>query len=61
MEAKVQVEDRKEAELIRRGLADNATRALVKIIGALSTLPSVRAKKRTLTFVADHFAECDSQ
>lgn len=56
MKAKIEVADRKEAELLRRGLADPATRALVKVMGAL--LPfETRAQHRILGFAADKLNE----
>lgn len=57
MKAAIEVADRKEAELIRAGLSDPATRALVKVMGALKPLESDRARMRALEFVADHFDE----
>jgi hypothetical protein len=56
MQAKIEVADRREAALIRAGLSDPETRALVKVIGALLPL-SKSAQRRALRFVADHFAE----
>lgn len=60
MFTKIEVESRKEADLIRRGLEDPGTRAIVKIMGALAgqTAP---AKARILRFVKDHFDERDPQ
>jgi hypothetical protein len=43
--------------LIRDGLKHAETLALVKVMGALSRLPSDRARKRALQFVADKLAE----
>lgn len=57
MKAGVEVADRKEANLIRRGLADPETRALVKTMGALLTMPTDRARARALWFVQDQFEE----
>lgn len=57
MKTSIEVEDRKEGDLIRRGLESAEVRAFVKIMGALSVLPTDRAKARALNFVADHFAE----
>jgi hypothetical protein len=57
MKATIDVEDRKEGELIKAGLDDEPTRALVKIMGALAPLPSDRAKLRVLNFVRDFFDE----
>lgn len=57
MKSTIEVSDLKEAKLIRAGLSDPATRALVKVMGALRPLESGRAKRRTLQFVADHLDE----
>ena len=59
MKATIEVKDRKEADNIRAGLADEATRAFVIIMGALSKLPTTRSKVRVLTFVRDFFDEKD--
>jgi hypothetical protein len=59
MKATIEVKDRKEVEHIRAALDDPATRAFVVVMGALSLLPSNRARRRVLTFVADYFAEHD--
>jgi len=61
MKAKIEVEDRKEADLIRRGLAHKETRALVKVVGALSRCPSDQSKRRVLNFVTDYFREHNEQ
>ena len=53
MKTKIEVENRKEAALIAAGLKDKPTRALVKVMGALATLPSDRARVRTLRHVTD--------
>jgi hypothetical protein len=57
MKAHIVVKDRKEANLIRLGLEDKPTRALVITIGALSKLPDDRARRRTLRFVEDYFSD----
>ena len=57
MRAGIEVESREEADLIRKGLEDPATRALVKVMGALSALPTDRARKRVMTHVVDYFEE----
>lgn len=57
MKATIDVKDRKEAEAIREGLADPATRALVTIMGALSGLPTERARNRVLQWVIDEVSE----
>ena len=51
MKILIDVANRKEAELIRRGLADPATRALVKVIGALLPLKSKEAQVKALRTV----------
>jgi hypothetical protein len=56
MKTKIEVENRKEATLIKRGLLDPQTRALVKVMGALQPL-SDRAKRRAMRFVDDYFDE----
>lgn len=57
MKTKVEVENRKEGELLRAGLTDPATRALVKVIGALSALPSDRSRRRVMQLVVDQVRE----
>jgi len=61
MKASIEVESKKEAELIRAGLNDPSTRALVKVMGALSVLPSDRARTRVLNMVSDYFDEQDER
>lgn len=56
MNAGIQVKDRKEAALIRRGLESPEARAFVKIIGALEPL-SDRGRARVLHFVSDKLDE----
>lgn len=50
------VENRKEGELIKRALDDPATRALVKVIGALLPLSS-GGRRRVLNYVQDRLDE----
>jgi hypothetical protein len=57
MRTSIEVTSRKEAALIRRGLTDAQTRALVKVVGALALLPSDMARVRVLRFVEDYFNE----
>lgn len=57
MKTTIEVEDRKEAELIKRGLRDPATRALVKITGAFARLPTDEIRRRALTFAAKTLAD----
>jgi hypothetical protein len=56
MKARIEVANRREAELIKRALDDEQTRALVKIIGALLPL-SGRARLRVLNYVDDILQE----
>lgn len=60
MQTRIEVQDTDEAKLLKSGLADEGTRALVKIIGALAPLESDRAKRRVLGFVRDHFDETNN-
>lgn len=53
MKTTIEVADRKEAEQIQRGLNAPDVRAFVKMIGALSDLPSDRARARVLRYVKD--------
>jgi hypothetical protein len=57
MKATISVADKKEAELIRLGLEEPATRALVKVIGALAPLPTKEKKARVLKFVSEILME----
>jgi hypothetical protein len=57
MKIKIDVTDKKEADLIRRGLNDREVRAFVKVMAALSKLDGNWARRRVLNFVADHFRE----
>jgi hypothetical protein len=57
MKASIEVASRKEADLIREGLKDPATRALVNVMGALASLPTDRSRKRVMALVEDYFAE----
>jgi hypothetical protein len=61
MKANVEVEDRKEGELIKAGLEHDPARAMVKIMGALAPLDSTRSKLRVLNFVRDFFEERDER
>lgn len=59
MKATIEVSNREEAEAIRAGLNDPSVRAFVIIMGALSTLPTPRARERVMAFVGDYFSERD--
>ncbi len=61
MKAIVTVSDRREAAAIRAGLEDASVRAFVVVMGVLHSLPSKRAQRRVMTYVADYFAEQDGQ
>ena len=56
MKASIEVESRREAELIKTALDDPTTRAFVQVVGALLPL-APRARKRVMDFVADRIAE----
>ena len=56
MKTEIEVTSREEARLIKAGLSDPATRALVAVIGALLPFPK-RAQARMLSFVADQCGE----
>lgn len=52
MKTRLEVEDRREAALIQRGLQDAQTRALVKVVGALIDLDRAE-QRRALNYVID--------
>ena len=57
MKRTIEVENTKEAVLIRDGLSDPTVLAFVKCMGALKTLPSDRARRRVIEFASDKFEE----
>jgi hypothetical protein len=57
MKTRIEVANLKEARLIKAGLLDPQTRALVKVVGALAPLETDRSKVRVLKFVDDYFRE----
>jgi hypothetical protein len=59
MKTTIETASKKEGELIRKGLEDPTTRALVAVLGALADLPSDRSRRRVLAHVEDYFAELD--
>jgi hypothetical protein len=59
MKATIEVESRREADMIRTGLDDPAIRAFVIVAGALLPL-SPRSRERVLTFVKDQLDEQQS-
>lgn len=56
MKATINVESKKEADLIKTALDDPTTRAFVQVVGALLPL-SPRARQRVMDFVTDKLAE----
>lgn len=61
MRTTIEVKDRQEAALIRRGLADPETRAVVCIIGALKPLPTKRMQRLTLELAQEKLRAADGQ
>lgn len=61
MKASIEVGSRQEADQIRKGLADPVARAYVRIVGALSELPTDRARRRVFEFVRDSIAEASER
>lgn len=57
MKTTIEVKDRREGELIKAGLADETVKAFVVVMGALSQLPTDRARKRVMEYVADKLEE----
>jgi len=61
MKASIEVANRKEADAIKAGLEDPATRAFVIVMGVLRELPSDRARTRVLSYVRDYFDEKEKE
>jgi hypothetical protein len=57
MKISIEVKSRREAEAMRRGLDDSAVRAFVLVMGVLLALPTKRAQRRVLEYVADRIEE----
>jgi hypothetical protein len=57
MKTQIEVENRKEGKLIRRGLADPEVRALVKVMGALHPIKSKNMKRLVLEMAEEHFKD----
>lgn len=57
MRMSLAVADQDEADQIRAGLSDPEVRAFVRLVGILNALPSNRARRRVLSFVADGIDE----
>lgn len=61
MRTTIEVKDREEARLLRRGLEDPETRAVVLLIGALKPLPTKRMQRLTLELAQEHLRAADSE
>ena len=61
MKANIDVQDRREADAIKRGLEDPAVRAFVVIIGVMKELPNDRARARVMQYVKDRLDEEDER
>lgn len=59
MKTYIDVANRKEAVLLRRGLEQEDVRAMVLVMGALAVLPTDRARARALRFVSDMLTDMD--
>jgi hypothetical protein len=57
MKTKIEVADRQEARQLVAGLAHPDVRVFVRIVGTLAGLPTDRARKRVLSYVADAVAD----
>ena len=57
MKATIEVKDRREANLVKSGMEDETTKAIVLITGALRQLPSDRARARVMRYVQDCIEE----
>jgi hypothetical protein len=53
----IEVKNKREAEAVKRAMADEAIHTTVVVCGALLQLSSDRARARVLNFVADHLDE----
>lgn len=56
MKTPIEVESRKEAKLIGSGLKHRDARTVVKVMGALSSLPTHQAKIQTMELMANIFS-----
>ena len=57
MKVAIEVESKNEGELIKRALTDPVVRAFVVVCASLMSLPSDRARERTLQYVRDALDE----
>jgi hypothetical protein len=57
MKVSIEVKNRDEGNLLKAALDDPVVRALALVMGALSTLPTDRAKRRALAYVQDRLQE----
>jgi hypothetical protein len=58
MKTTIDVQDRREGDLIKQALADPETRAFVNVMGAMQKIPLQR-RRRVLAFVADQLEAQD--
>ena len=56
----IKTSERKESALLRQGLSEPTTRAVIKVMGALSSLHYRRDKLLALKLVQEHFAAKDA-
>ena len=61
MKVSIDVSNRREAEQLRRALADPVVRAFVQVMGELMQLPNDTARLRVLRYVDEVFAERDQR
>ena len=61
MKTTIEVRNRKEGKLIRAGLKDPETRALVKIMGALDPIETKEMKRATLDFATKMMRDRDAR
>ena len=60
MKTTVEVESKAEGEMIKLGLAEPESRALVKVMGALAPLPTRVRKQRVIKFITDMLTDLDN-
>jgi hypothetical protein len=59
MKAAIQVENKGEAEQIRRGIEQLEARAVANIMGILATLPTPSRKQRVVKFIGELLGDSD--
>lgn len=57
MKANIEVKSREEGNALKAGLNDPVLRAMVTTVGVLMSLPTDRARRRVLEYVADRLDE----